>query len=109
MDDIAERDVTPLLNRTSDLIRDDDALLDALSADLDVTDAKALTAAPAPLARRAIRRWLAADGHRPSAATVDRVLAVAAGSAAACEPGGGRRIERSGQRLRLVSTEQTDR
>jgi len=109
MNDIAERDVTPLLTRAGDLLRDDDELLDALSADLDVTDAKALTVAPVPLARRAIRRWLTLDDHPPSAATVDRVLDVAAGTSVACEPGGHRRIERSGQRLRLFSTGPTDR
>ena len=109
MNDIADRDVVPLLTRASDLLRDDDALLDALSAEIDVTDAKALTAAPLPLARRAIRRWLALDGQPPDAATVDRVLAVASGDAIACEPGGHRRVERSEQRLRLFSTRSAGR
>ena len=109
MNDIADRDVVPLLTRATDLLRDDDALLDALSTDIDVTDAKALIAAPRPLARRAIRRWLAIDGQPPDAATVDRVLAVAAGDATACEPGGHRRVERSEQRLRLLSTRSTGR
>ena len=53
-------------------------LLDGLAAALDPTDARALSAAPAALARRAVRRWLTAGcEHPPDAATVERVLAVA--------------------------------
>ena len=49
---------------------------------LDVTDARALRAAPPPVARVAVREWLRADHperHPPDAATVERVLAVARG------------------------------
>lgn len=109
MNDIAERDVTPLLTRSAAILRNDDALLESLSADLDPTDARVVAAAPLPLARRAIRRWLVVDGHPPDAATVERVLAVAAGDAAACEVGRHRRVERSQQRLRLFSTGHPDR
>jgi tRNA(Ile)-lysidine synthase len=101
--DIGERDPVPLLGRTADLLRDDDGLLDALAVDLDPTDARALAAAPLPLARRAVRRWLVLDGHPPEAAEVARVLDVAAGRARACEISGGRRVGRSEQRLRLFS------
>jgi tRNA(Ile)-lysidine synthase len=99
--DIAERDPVPLLTRTADLLRDDDRLLDALAGAVDPRDAEALTAAALPLARRAVRRWLETDGYPPDAAAVARVLDVAAGRALACEVGGGRRVERSGQRLRV--------
>ena len=44
----------PILQRTADLVRADDDLLDALAAELDPTDARALAAAH-PLARRALR------------------------------------------------------
>ena len=101
--DIAARDPVPLITRTAGLLRDDDRLLDVLSAELDPTDARALAAAPLPLARRAVRRWLLLDGHPPGSAEVARVLDVAAGRAVACEVGGGRRVERSRQRLRLFS------
>ena len=102
LDDVAERDVTPLLVRTADLLRDDDTLLDELAADLDPTDARTLAAAAPPLARRALRRWLVDDdGYPPDAAAIERVLDVAAGRAEACEIGGGRRISRSRQRLSL--------
>jgi tRNA(Ile)-lysidine synthase len=99
--DIAERDVVPVLARQADLLRDDADLLDALAAAIDVTDARALAAAPPPLARRAVRRWLTVD-HPPDAATVERVLAVARGASRACDAGRGRRVERHGMRLQLV-------
>jgi tRNA(Ile)-lysidine synthase len=100
LDGIAERDVVPVLARQADLLRDDADLLDALAAAIDVTDARALAAAPPPLARRAVRRWLAVD-HPPDAATVERVLAVARGASRACDAGRGRRVERHGMRLQL--------
>jgi tRNA(Ile)-lysidine synthase len=59
MTDISQRDPVPLLARTADVLRSDNDLLDELAAQLDPTDALALAAAPAPLARRAIRQWLA--------------------------------------------------
>ena len=107
LDDIAERDVAPILARQTDLARDDVALLDGLAAALDPCDARALAAAPAPLARRAVRRWLRTGGpggdelHPPDGASVDRVLAVARGEAVACELPGGWRVARSRGRLRL--------
>jgi len=107
LDDIAERDVVPILGRQTDLARDDVALLDELAAALDPCDARVLAAAPAPLARRAVRRWLRTGGpgggeqHPPDGATVDRVLAVARGEVVACEVPGGWRVARSRGRLRL--------
>lgn len=103
LDAIAQRDVTPVLARQADLLRADAELLDALAAGLDPTDARALGAAPAPLARRAVRRWLRAgdEQHPPDAATVERVLAVARNEALACDVGGGRSVRRSGGRLLL--------
>ncbi len=103
MADIAARDVVPLLTRTADLLADDLALADAGAAELDPTDARALAAAPPPQARRAVRRWLAAGGYPPDAATVARVLDVAGGRHVACEITGGRRVERHRQRLRIVA------
>lgn len=94
----AGRDLVPVLTRQADLLRDEGALLDELAAMLDPSDAKALSAATAPLARRAVRRWLA-DPYPPDAAAVERVLAVARGERIACEIDGGRRVERHAQRL----------
>lgn len=101
LDDIAERDVTVLLERTAALLRDDDGYLEDLALAVDPTDVTALLDAPRPVASRAVRRWLERDGYPPDAATVARVLAVVAGDAAACEVGGGRRVERRGDRLTL--------
>lgn len=100
--EIAGRDVAPILARSADLLRDEDELLGLLADQLDPTDAKALAAAHPVLARRALRRWLAVDGYPPDAAAIERTLAVARGKAAACELPGGRRVERSGQRMRVV-------
>ena len=68
LNELAERDVAALLARTAGLLRDDDTLLDQLAAELDPTDALALLAAPLPLARRAVRRWLDRGGYPPDAA-----------------------------------------
>lgn len=100
LDDVARRDLVPVLARQAALLRDDADLLDTLARHLDPTDAKGLVAAPAPLARRAVRRWLA-DPYPPDAATVERVLAVARGEAKACEIGAGRSVHRRSQRLRV--------
>ena len=99
--DVAERDTVPLLARLARLARDDVALLDALAGSIDPTDARALAAAPAPLARRAVRAWLTGE-HPPSSSVVERVLDVARGHAVACEIGGGLRVRRRSQRLSVV-------
>jgi tRNA(Ile)-lysidine synthase len=107
LDDIAGRDVVPVIARQADLLRDDAALLDELAAELDPRDARALAAAPPALARRAVRRWLREAGpggeerHPPDAAATERVLSVARGEAVACEVAGGWRVARSRGRLRL--------
>jgi tRNA(Ile)-lysidine synthase len=98
LDALAERDVTLLLARQAELFRDESAILDDLAAALDPTDARAVAAAPTPIARRAVRRWLAGE-HPPDMATIERVLSVARGDARACEVGAGRRVERHRQRL----------
>ncbi len=109
LDAIGSRDVVAVLARQADLARDDVVLLDALAAGLDPTDARALAAAPRPLARRAVRAWLRASGpggaecHPPDSAAVERVLGVARGDAVACEVAGGWRVARTAGRLRLVA------
>jgi tRNA(Ile)-lysidine synthase len=109
LDDIAERDVAVLLDRTARLLRDDNRLLEDLAATVDPTDVDQLLAAPGPLATRAIRRWLERDGYPPDAAAVARVLAVAAGETPACELAGGLRVERQGHRLVLFPAHPTTR
>lgn len=105
INDISQRDVVPILDRQADLLGDEVALLDSLAAELDATDAKAIASAPKPLARRALRNWLAASlppDHRPDAATVERALGVARGDAVGTDIGAGWRLQRSAQRLSIV-------
>lgn len=103
LDAVAQRAVVPVLARQAELLRDDANLLDELARAIDPTDARAVAAAPLPLARRAVRRWLrrGPEQHPPDAATVARVLAVARGEAAATDVGHGRSVRRSAGRLHL--------
>jgi tRNA(Ile)-lysidine synthase len=102
--EIFQRDVVPILTRTADVLRDDAELLDELAAALDPTDARAIAAAPLPLARRALRRWLTFGGYPPDAAAIERVLEVARGHQVACELSPGVRVQRTQQRLRFEAT-----
>lgn len=102
LDEIAGRDVSALLVRTAEVVAVDVAHLDALAGLLDPADAKAVSAAPLAIARRALRAWLRTfdpELHPPDLAAVDRVLAVARGDAVAAQVGGGVEVRRSGQRL----------
>lgn len=104
LDDIAGRDLAPILDRQADLFADEDEFLDSLAAAIDPTDARAVAAAPPPLARRAIRKWITQTwqrGHPPGGESVERVLRVAHGSAVSTQIEGGQRIHRTGQKLRL--------
>jgi tRNA(Ile)-lysidine synthase len=107
MNEVAGRDLVPILVRQADLLADEADTLDALSAAIDPTDALAVARAPRALARRAIRRWLH-DVHPPDAATVERVLTVARGEAVACEMPGGVRISRTNQRMSITPATSQD-
>ncbi len=108
--DVARRDVVPVLARQAALIGDERDWLDALSR-LDApafTDADCRDLREWPRAR--LRRWLrdslrtddGGDGtHPPSADEVERAVAVVVGDVVATQLSGGRRLARSGQRLRL--------
>lgn len=105
MEDIASRDVAPILARQAPVFGEAAALLDTMAASIDVTDAKALAQADSVLAARAVRQWLAAElddeSHPPDAISVERVLGVARGDAVACNLAGGFTVRRSNQRLSL--------
>jgi tRNA(Ile)-lysidine synthase len=115
LDDVAERDVVPLLCRLADLAADEADLLGALATEAvpDPADARSVARAPRPLARRALRAWLRRrtddEQHPPSAAAVERALAVARGDAVAADLGGGLRLRRSGQRLHLERLDDPER
>lgn len=107
LEDVAGRDVAPLLARSAaiagealDHLRDE-----AARAVPDPTDARAVAAASRPVATTALHDWLRAcspEGYGPDAATLERALEVARGEARATDVGGGWRLERSRGRLRLV-------
>ncbi len=102
LNDIADRDVVPLLVRSTVYARDAAELLAEQADELDPTDAKALAAAPAPIASIAIQRWVrseTSDEHPIDAASIARVLEVARGDVVAAEVTGGWRVSRSQQRL----------
>lgn len=106
LDDIAARDVVPVLCRQGALAADAVDALDVLTDSLDAGDARALAAAPIALARWAARRWLRAQtgsDHPPSAAALDRVLDVARGLSVATEIEGGWRVARSHNRLHVTT------
>lgn len=94
----ADRDLVEVLARQADVLRDDDAVLDEIAAAYAPDDATVLRGLPGAVARRVVRRWLAAPAP-PSVATVERVLAVARGDVRAAELPGGERVERVRGRL----------
>jgi tRNA(Ile)-lysidine synthase len=99
----SDRDLVPVLARQAELLRAESDLLDDLGDGLltdaggDAPSTRVLRAAPLPVARRALRRWLGAPP--PSADEIERVLAVVRGECVAAELAGGRRIQRSHGRL----------
>lgn len=103
LNEIASRDIVPVLQRQADLFRVESDLLDDLASAIDPTSALALADAPLALARRAVRKWLTAE-HPPDLATVDRVLDVARGVTTGCDIGGNKQVRRSEQRLRIEPT-----
>jgi len=109
MDDVAGRDVVPVLARQARLMHDERVWLDELGAsDVSLREADCRELRTWPAAR--LRRWLRVqlrsvdrgDGqHPPSADEVQRCLDVVRGTVVATELSGGRRLSRSGQHLTL--------
>jgi tRNA(Ile)-lysidine synthase len=95
---LAGRDLTPVLVRQAQLLREESVFLDELAIAAwpgpdGRTHAASLRALPPVLARRALRCWLGAPP--PSADEIARVLAVADGRARAVELAGGRAVHRT--------------
>jgi tRNA(Ile)-lysidine synthase len=104
LSDVAGRDVVPLLCRLAGQQAEQADLLEHLAVAIDPADARAVAAAPAPLAAAALRRWwheVTGRDHPPGAAALGRILAVAAGTDRACDVLGGWRVRRSEGRLHL--------
>lgn len=112
MNEVAERDVVPLLARQARVLHEDRRWLDELSradvaVNLDGADCRDLIQWP----RARLTRWLRVhlvtltpegETYPPSADEIARALCVVRGEVVACELSGGRRLSRSGQRLTLV-------
>lgn len=98
------RDLTTLLARQAQIMRDESEHLDALAREAlagagDPPATAVVASLPATLGRRVVRRWL---GDPPVGVDhVDAVLAVAGGRRRAVELPGGRRIVRAGGRLHV--------
>jgi tRNA(Ile)-lysidine synthase len=111
MNDVAERDVVPVLARQAKLMHDERVWLDELARGdvaltLDEADCRVVRTWPVARQRRWLREQLRSadegDGtHPPSADEVERVLAVVAGTVVATELSGGRRLSRRDQHLTL--------
>ena len=111
LNDVAGRDVVPLLARQAALVFADRAWLDELAGhdaalELGRADCRELRDwAPARLTRWLRRRLASDNGHGetypPSSEEIDRALAVVRGDVVATELSGGRRLSRRGQHLAL--------
>jgi tRNA(Ile)-lysidine synthase len=111
LDDVAGRDVVPILARQAALLHDERTWLDELALDdravsLATADCRVLRTWP----RARLRRWLRVqlrgedqgDGsHPPSADEVERAIDVVTGGVVATELSGGRRLSRRDQHLTL--------
>jgi len=111
LNDVADRDVVPILARQAVLLHDERTWLDELALDdravsLEEADCRVLRTWP----RARLRRWLraqlrvadAGDGsHPPSADEVERAIVVVDGDVVATELSGGRRLSRRDQHLTL--------
>ncbi len=105
LNDVAARDVAPLLARTSAHARDTADVVEMLARSLDPTDALALADAPVAVASRAIQTWIrtqTGSEHPVDRTSIERVLAVAHGQTIAAEVVGGFRVSRSNQRLSIA-------
>lgn len=102
----AGRDLAAVLNRQAAILREESDYLDGLGAEALVgagapPSSAAIAALSPTVARRAVRIWL---GDPPVAAEhVEAVLEVAAGRRRAAQLPGGRRVERSAGRMRVVA------
>ncbi len=111
LNDVAERDVVPLLARQAEVLFDDrewlsELLKDDLARSIEEVDCRELRDWP----RARVVRWLRAklarrddlgESRPPSSAEIERVLRVIDGEVVAVELEGGRRLSRRAQRLAL--------
>ncbi|MBT8240029.1 MAG: tRNA lysidine(34) synthetase TilS [Acidimicrobiia bacterium] len=101
MNQIADRDIVPLLNRSASVSRATVAAVEELLPEGDPTDTRWLGTLSDPVARLIVRAWLEQQTGRPiSASATDRVMRVVAHEIKATELRGGARLERTDGYLR---------
>ncbi len=102
MNEIADRDMVPLLGRSAGLSRSMVQTLDLLLPDGDPTDTRWLQTLDPPVAALKVRQWLAVELGKPiSAEATERVMAVVQHSSRATELDSGARLTRTDGQLRL--------
>ncbi len=104
LDDVADRDVVPLLCRLADQAAEQSRHLEALADAVDPTDRAAVMSVARPVAVAALRRWWherTGAEHPPDHAAMMRMLQVVSGDAPSCDVNGGWRVLRTRGRLRL--------
>jgi tRNA(Ile)-lysidine synthase len=111
LDDVADRDVTPVLARLAAVAAQERQWLAELAPDdgaltLEAADCRVVRTWPPARLDRWLRRVLAetspyGDTYAPSVADLARATAVVTGAVVACELPGGRRLARRDQRLTL--------
>lgn len=103
--EVTGRDVVPLVNRSAELLRAQNAAIGELAAVLDPSDVPALRSVPVPVAMESLRSWWSSqtDGlPPPDRAAMQRMLDVIEGTHRGCEVAAGWRLDRSAGRLRLT-------
>ena len=106
LDDIAERDVVPVIARQADHLRAAADWIGQHARALDPTDVRSLTSGPAPVAQIALRRFIQSEtgsDHPPRADTLARALDVVHGHIRSTELGGGWTLRRRQGVLRVES------
>jgi tRNA(Ile)-lysidine synthase len=109
LNEIADRDLVPLLSRQADLLRSGADFITQQTKNIDPTDCETLLEIHPALAREAIRNWIwetRNNDHPPDLATIERVLEVARLEALATEIGGGWRVARTNRILRIEPPEE---
>ncbi len=106
LDDVAGRDVVPVIARASRHQRQASELLERMSAAVDPTDALALATLDVALAVTALRRWWRTTTNSPYApddAACGRMMAVVSGQSVGCDVHDGWRLVRHHQVLSLIA------
>jgi tRNA(Ile)-lysidine synthase len=105
LSEVTGRDVVPLVNRTAELLRHQNAVIGELAAELDPSDVSALRSVPVPVAMESLRVWWFSETGGlppPGWAAMQRMLDVIQGAHRGCEVTAGWRMDRSAGRLCLT-------